>query len=78
MIDPDQNDIFAYLRTSKKEKVLVVTNFRAKDVVWKLPKGLEFDTSIPFSLLISNYGVLGADKGVVKLGPFEAFACFVK
>ncbi|PVH86004.1 glycoside hydrolase family 13 protein [Cadophora sp. DSE1049] len=74
MLDMENDDVFAYTRTFEKETVLVVVNFRAKNVQWKLPKGVEL---VKEGVLVSSYGGVMEMEGVLSLRPFEAFATFV-
>lgn len=75
MVDLKHDDVFAYLRTFGKEKVLVVANFRAESVTWKLPKGISL---LKDKILTSSYGGINLMDGELSLKPFEAFACFVE
>ncbi|KAJ9643411.1 hypothetical protein H2199_004090 [Coniosporium tulheliwenetii] len=70
LIDPENNDVFAYTRTFRDQTVVVAANFRANNVEWPLPNiNLKKE-----GVLISNYGDLVVKDGVVSLRPFEAFA----
>ncbi|KAJ9665532.1 hypothetical protein H2201_004414 [Coniosporium apollinis] len=70
LIDPENNDVFAYTRTFRDQTVVVAANFRANNVEWPLPNiSLKKE-----EVLISNYGDLVVKDGVVSLRPFEAFA----
>jgi len=75
MVDVENEDVFAYLRSFSGEKVLVVANFRKEGVAWNVPKGMELARD---RVLVSNYGRIGGTEGEVDLRPFEAFACFLK
>lgn len=75
MVDVENKDVFAHLRSFSGEKVLVVANFRKEGVVWNVPRELEL---VRDRLLVSNYGGIEGREGLVDLRPFEAFACFVK
>lgn len=71
LIDPENNDVFAYTRTFEDQTAVVAANFRANNVEWSLPN----ITLQKEKVLISNYGDLVVKDGVVSLRPFEAFAC---
>lgn len=75
LLDAAHSDVFAYSRTFEDRKVIVVTNFRQKDVTWSLPKGIKLQKE---SILVSNYSDMSlSENGSVALRPFEAFACGV-
>lgn len=74
LVDAQNDDIFAYIRSNEDDAVLVVCNFRAKMVEWSVPKSI-----FPLSarhVLASVFGDVqfGADNTVL-LRPFEAFVC---
>ncbi|CAG8975891.1 hypothetical protein HYALB_00006508 [Hymenoscyphus albidus] len=76
MIDGENDDIFAYVRTFEGKKVLVANNFRDRDVRWTVPEGMKVKGE---GVLVSNYGVLPEVKeGVVVMRDFEGFAVFVE
>ncbi|KAK0102911.1 hypothetical protein ONS96_005537 [Cadophora gregata f. sp. sojae] len=74
MLDMENDNVFAYTRSFGKETVLVVANFRAENVQWKLPGGVEL---VKEGVLVSGYGGVMEMDGVLSLRPFEAFATFV-
>lgn len=63
VLEEDEN-IFAYIRESEEEKLLVLCNFRGKEAVYDLPRLWEGQ-----EVLISNYHEEGA-FGVLR--PYEA------
>lgn len=73
LLDEKNEAVFAYVRASKNQKVLVVTNFDKKEVTWQLPKDMELKEE-----LISNYDGVKETGGKISLRPFEAFACVLK
>jgi glycosidase len=75
LVDAENKDVFAYVRTFGEQKVVVVCNFRKEKVEWKLPADLELSKE---KILTSNYFGVEVGGGVVELRPFEAFACFVE
>lgn len=73
LVSPDHEDVFAYMRTFGSERVLVVTNFRAKTVSWGLPTNVEPLVNGAENL-IRNYGdtpTLSSGTGTMELRPFE-------
>ncbi|WP_018393471.1 alpha-glucosidase [Bacillus sp. 37MA] len=70
LILPDHDQIFAYIRTYEKEKLLVITNFSGKPVAFQLPENEEFT---PKELLIINYEKeLEYNLRNLTLKPYEA------
>lgn len=69
LILPDHESIFAYVRSYKGEKLLVVTNFSGDEVPFTLPDDLK-DSS--FDLLISNDEIAHDDVSSFTLRPYEA------
>lgn len=65
MLLPEDKNIFAYVRTLKDSKIVVVCNFYAEEVEYKLAKEYEDKKEV----LISNYGITKPGK----LRPYEAF-----
>jgi len=74
LLDVEHNDVFAYTRGFKDQKVVVVTNFRKTPVTWSLPKNVALRKE---EILISNYSDMNASVEKVSLRPFEAFACLI-
>lgn len=75
MVDAANEDVFAYTRDFKGDSVLVVCNFRERDIQWSIPSGLHSPRED--ELLISTHGSVMSSPGAhaVSLRPFEAFAC---
>ncbi|CAD6501292.1 BgTH12-01544 [Blumeria graminis f. sp. triticale] len=73
LIDSDNDNIFAYLRTSTDKKVLVLANFRPFNVTWKKPDGL----GALGPILIENE-TTDIKSECLTLKPFQSFACFVE
>lgn len=72
LVDEGNEDIVAFLRTFKDQKVLVVVNFRPKDILWKVPEGLKLSETP----LIANYEASRTGHFWI-LKPFEACAYFL-
>lgn len=73
MLDVENNDVFAYIRSYGRESVLVACNFREYSVDWQVPeKAIDLKGS---RTLVSTYDRVALDQPVLHLRPFEAFAC---
>lgn len=66
---PDHEQIFAYLRTYDKQKLLVITNFSKEHIPLELPADVKFSAN---ELLISNYEVDSNNLNKFTLRPYEA------
>lgn len=73
LIDVENDHIFAYLRTFQDQKVLVVANFRPREVKWRVPDGFDLQEE---KVLVANYEV-NFRGDTLSLRPFESFAIFV-
>lgn len=73
LLDDANDDVFAYTRTFEGRSMIVVTNFRKTAVKWSLPR-----VQLQTQCLVSNYGDIAVEDGVVSLRPFEAFATFIQ
>ncbi|WP_410983792.1 glycoside hydrolase family 13 protein [Bacillus cereus] len=75
LILEEHPSIFAYVRTWKDEKLLVIANFTEDNCIFEMPEGLHYNSS---ELLIHNYDV--RDEGVksIDLQPYEARAYKLK
>ena len=73
MVDAENEDIFAYTRSSQHESVMVVCNFRAYTVIWAMTSRTRRVQER--DLLVSNYPGLSIIPHGVELRPFEAFVC---
>lgn len=70
LVDDNDDDIFAYVRSSGDQRVLVVCNFRDREVKWKSPVDISQAEG-----LVGNYERhKKADGNSLSLRPFEAFA----
>ncbi|PEK00745.1 oligo-1,6-glucosidase [Bacillus wiedmannii] len=67
--------IFAYVRTYKEEKLLVIANFKAEECVFELPKDISYSES---ELLIHNYDVERGSIDNIVLRPYEAMVFKLK
>ncbi|WP_085991059.1 glycoside hydrolase family 13 protein [Oceanobacillus senegalensis] len=70
LILPDDEKIYAYMRSFKGEKLLVVTNFSEENVSFELPHDVSFEAK---EMLISNYmNDTSEDYRTFALKPYEA------
>lgn len=70
LLDPDNEEIFAYIRSYQGEKLLVVTNWTDKEARFEMPVEGQFT---PKKLLIANYTDTKAfPKDELVLRPWEA------
>ena len=67
----EHEQIFAYLREYKSEKLLVINNFYGRETVFTLPGDIEI-SRYKSSILITNYGDAGRDCKKVVLRPYES------
>jgi trehalose-6-phosphate hydrolase len=73
----DHQDIFAYIRNGKNEKLLVINNFYGKETTFKLPENIdvENDTS---EVLLSNYPDSLNNYKELRLRPYESIIYHLK
>nr|WP_330390112.1 alpha-glucosidase C-terminal domain-containing protein [Tepidibacter formicigenes] len=73
----EHEDIFAYIRTYKNEKLLVINNFYGKETIFKLPSQLNFD-EYESNILISNYSNSSNEFKKIKLRPYESIVYHIE
>jgi trehalose-6-phosphate hydrolase len=73
----DDDSIFAYLRSSGNEKLLVVNNFYGKEAMFKVPDSVELEGYICEKLL-SNYEDSPEECREILLRPFESIVFYLK
>jgi oligo-1,6-glucosidase len=66
-LDPMNPSVFAYTRSLGIDRYLVVLNFSAEPVTYKIPGGLR-----PTQLLLTNLGSAEVDTSTLHLKPWEA------
>ncbi|SEN70852.1 alpha,alpha-phosphotrehalase [Lihuaxuella thermophila] len=71
LLAEDHPDVFAYLRSSDREKLLVVNNFRRHETSFILPDTVETD-GWHTEVLISNYEDAPKNLTRLKLRPYES------
>ncbi len=67
---PDSEEIYAYVRSCKKQKLLVVCCFTKKETVYELPQEFSRQSG---KVLVSNYGRRSVEETLI-LAPYEAAA----
>jgi glycosidase len=70
LLDEDNDDVFAYARSNGTQKVVIVCNFREREISWSPPVDLQ-----SVKVLLSNYPEVNMSQKTVNLRPFEAFVC---
>jgi trehalose-6-phosphate hydrolase len=73
----EHEDIFAYIRSNKTEKLLVINNFYGKETTFVLPDGLNMD-EYSSEILVSNYHDSLEDFQKIKLRPYESIVYYLK
>lgn len=73
----DDPQIFAYLRESGDEKLLIVNNFYEEKAWFKLPNNLGIRTT-EGEILISNYQDSPSNFGEITLRPYESIVYYLK
>ncbi|MDZ5254301.1 alpha-glucosidase [Clostridium sp. LIBA-8841] len=74
LLNPEDENVFAYTRELNGEKILVVCNFKENPAEFSLEEELEKDPEI----LLSNYNDSGMDLGRLSLRPYESIMYKVK
>jgi trehalose-6-phosphate hydrolase len=73
----NHKDIFAYVRSNDKEKLLVINNFYGKDTSFTLPESLISD-SYSAEILLSNYQDSSTEIKQIQLRPYESIVYLLK
>ena len=70
LILEDDENIYSYLRTLNKDRLLIILNFFANQAIFKLPTNINYQEK---RLLISNYDVKEKENiQSIYLRPYEA------
>lgn len=69
LINRDNESVFAYSRTYKDEKLIVILNFYGENIEFSIGENFHHDK---VELLISNYNVEDNNLKNIKLKPYEA------
>ena len=67
----DHDDIFAYIRSTDKEKLLVINNFYGKETFFVIPETLNL-VEYKSEILLSNYDDSSEDIQQMMLRPYES------
>ena len=67
LILPEHDAIFAYIRSTENEKLLVINNFYAEEATFTLPDNIDFRWIYSSSILLSNYPDSSAQFNQVTL-----------
>ncbi|GKU81684.1 alpha,alpha-phosphotrehalase [Niallia sp. NCCP-28] len=73
----DDPQIFAYIRSTETEKLLVINNFYEKNASFQLPDTVNFD-GFTQSIILSNYSDSQANLRNVELRPYESIVYHLK
>jgi oligo-1,6-glucosidase len=68
LVDNDNEQVYAYIRSLEKEKILVVLNFSNKDAPFFVAGQLKMKQNI----LSNNYQELEIKEGVITMKPYQA------
>ena len=68
--DKKNNNIYCYSRMLDDKGLLVIANFKGKDIIYKLPKELN---EKKLEVLISNYQGLDINNKQIKLKPYQVY-----
>ncbi|KAF5020535.1 hypothetical protein F66182_7434 [Fusarium sp. NRRL 66182] len=74
LLDAENEDIFAYIRSNGKQQVFIVCNFRDRQITWEIPTTVDLGS---VKVLLKNYPVLDLTQGMLDLRPFESFVCLL-
>ena len=69
LLDPEHEQVFAYLRPGEETTLLVVCNLSAEKCVWTLPEDLPLDGA---KLLLCSGPEPKAEGGALALAPWQA------
>ena len=72
----EDSQIFAYVRSYKEEKLLVVNNFYGKDTIFYLPEELKLQGKV--EILLSNYKDTVNNIEKIFLRPYESVVFYIK
>ncbi|CAI9389565.1 Trehalose-6-phosphate hydrolase [Bacillus sp. T2.9-1] len=77
LLAPDDDKIFAYLRSTDKEKLFVINNFYEEEAVFTVPKHVD-TTGLTSTTLLSNYPDSASYGESIKLRPYESIVYYMK
>lgn len=77
LIESDHTEIFAYIRNSENEKLLVVSNYYGKNASFELPEDVDVD-GYRAEILLSNYEDSALEYKKLSLRPYESIVYHLK
>lgn len=77
LLVPDDDKIFAYLRSTDKEKLLVINNFYEEEAVFTVPNHID-TTGLTSTTLLSNYSDSASFGESITLRPYESIVYHIK
>ncbi|MEK5379764.1 alpha,alpha-phosphotrehalase [Niallia sp. FSL W8-0635] len=77
LLAPDDDKIFAYLRSTDKEKLFVINNFYEEEAVFTVPKHVD-TTGLASTTILSNYPDSASYGETIKLRPYESVVYYMK
>ncbi|WP_078430884.1 alpha,alpha-phosphotrehalase [Alkalihalobacterium alkalinitrilicum] len=77
LIDRDHQEIFAFVRSFKDEKLLVISNFYDNQLTYKIPNFIDLDL-FEHQLLISNYNESTSLTEQISVRPYESIVYHIK
>lgn len=77
MISEDHKSIFAFVRETENEMLLVINNFYGKDTTYALPGKLDID-GLSNCVLLSNYEDSAPLRKEIQLRPYESIVYHLK
>jgi trehalose-6-phosphate hydrolase len=77
LISEEHDSIFAFVRNTENEILLVINNFYGKDTTYTLPVRLDID-ELTSSVLLSNYEDSALLKKAIPLRPYESIVYHLK
>jgi trehalose-6-phosphate hydrolase len=77
LISADHKSVFAYVRSSKNEKLLVINNFYGKETSFVLPEDL-VESGYSSEILLSNYLDSPEEFNELTLRPYESIVYHLK
>jgi trehalose-6-phosphate hydrolase len=77
LISEENDSIFAFVRKTENDMLLVINNFYGKDIVYALPVRLDID-GLTSSVLLSNYEDSAPLEKAIPLRPYESIVYHLK
>ncbi|NLP53056.1 alpha,alpha-phosphotrehalase [Bacillus sp. RO1] len=77
LISGDHPQIFAYIRNSENEKLLVISNYYGKESAFVLPEDVDVD-GYKSEVLLSNYDDSSSQYNEITLRPYESIVYHLK